>query len=52
MRADIFADGVSTRLEGPLLFLRRTVNVGLNEAVEVIGASSGSVALRPSMMRC
>ena len=37
MRADIFADGVSTRLEGPLLFLRRTVNVGLNEAVEVIG---------------
>jgi V/A-type H+-transporting ATPase subunit B len=38
MRADIFADGVSTRIEGPLLFLRRTVNVGLNEAVEVIGS--------------
>ncbi|MDX1698931.1 MAG: hypothetical protein R3308_11615, partial [Thiohalobacterales bacterium] len=37
MRADIFADGVATRIEGPLLFLRRTVNVGLNEAVEVIG---------------
>ena len=38
MRADVFADGVATRIEGPLLFLRRTVNVGLNEAVEVIGS--------------
>ena len=44
MRADIFADGVATRLEGPLLFLRRTVNVGLNEAVEVLG-DDGSVRL-------
>jgi V/A-type H+-transporting ATPase subunit B len=44
MRADVFADGVSTRIEGPLLFLRRTVNVGLNEAVEVIG-SDGLVRL-------
>lgn len=35
MRADVYADGVATRLEGPLLFLKRTVNVGLNEAVEV-----------------
>ena len=35
MKADVYADGVATRLEGPLLFLRRTVNVGLNEAVEV-----------------
>lgn len=26
----------ATRLEGPLLFLKRNVNVGLNEAVEVI----------------
>ena len=44
MRADVFADGVATRIEGPLLFLRRTVNVGLNEAVEVIG-DDGSVRL-------
>jgi V/A-type H+-transporting ATPase subunit B len=35
MKADIYADGAATRLEGPLLFLKRTVNVGLNEAVEV-----------------
>ena len=39
MRADIYADEVATRLEGPLLFLKRTVNVGLNEAVEVEDAS-------------
>jgi V/A-type H+-transporting ATPase subunit B len=32
------AEGVATRLEGPLLFLRRTLEVGLNDAVEVIGA--------------
>lgn len=38
MRADVYADAVATRIEGPLLFLRRTVNVGLNEAVEVIDA--------------
>ena len=35
MKADVYADGVATRLEGPLLFLKRTVNAGLNEAVEV-----------------
>ena len=35
MKADVYADGTATRLEGPLLFLKRTVNVGLNEAVEV-----------------
>jgi V/A-type H+-transporting ATPase subunit B len=35
MRPDVYADGANTRLEGPLLFLRRTVNVGLNEAIEV-----------------
>ena len=38
MRADVYADSVATRIEGPLLFLKRTVNVGLNEAVEVIDA--------------
>ena len=35
MKADIYADGAATRLEGPLLFLKRSVNVGLHEAVEV-----------------
>jgi V/A-type H+-transporting ATPase subunit B len=35
MKADVYADGAATRLEGPLLFLKRTVNVGLNDAVEV-----------------
>ena len=35
MRADIYAQGAATRLEGPLLFLKRTVDVGLNEAVEI-----------------
>jgi V/A-type H+-transporting ATPase subunit B len=31
------AEGAATRLEGPLLFLRRTLDVGLGEAVEVTG---------------
>lgn len=31
------AEGVATRLEGPLLFLRRTLDVGLHDAVEVLG---------------
>ncbi len=35
MRAEIEVDNAARRLEGPLLFLRRTVNAGLNEAVEV-----------------
>ena len=35
MKADIYANGAATRLQGPLLFLKRTVNVGLNEAVEI-----------------
>ncbi len=37
MRAEVSATGTVTRIEGPLLFLRRTVEVGLNESVEVIG---------------
>ena len=28
-------EGAATRLEGPLLFLQRTLEVGLNDAVEV-----------------
>ncbi len=35
MRVEIDVQNAVTRIEGPLLFLRRTVNAGLNEAVEV-----------------
>lgn len=35
MRADVEVRNAVTRLEGPLLFLRRNVDVGLNDAVEV-----------------
>lgn len=38
MSARVVVDGAATRLDGPLLYLRRTVEVGLNEAVEVTGA--------------
>lgn len=38
MRAQLTAIDSVERVEGPLLFLRRTVNVGLNEAVDVIGS--------------
>ena len=31
-------EGAATRLEGPLLFLRRTLDVGLHDAVEVRGS--------------
>ena len=31
-------EGAATRLEGPLLFLRRTLDVGLHDAVEVCGS--------------
>ncbi|HEX7441513.1 MAG TPA: V-type ATP synthase subunit B [Caldimonas sp.] len=37
-------EGAATRLEGPLLFLRRTLDVGLYDAVEVRG-SDGRVRL-------
>ncbi|MDE2148461.1 MAG: V-type ATP synthase subunit B [Gammaproteobacteria bacterium] len=37
MLADLTAAGAAQRLDGPLLHLRRTVQVGLNEAVEVMG---------------
>lgn len=33
---DVSSTGTTTRIEGPLLFLRRNVNVGLNDAVEVL----------------
>jgi V/A-type H+-transporting ATPase subunit B len=35
MRAEVYAVDAATRIGGPLLFLRRTVNAGLNEAVEI-----------------
>jgi len=44
MRAELTVTGAATAIEGPLLFLRRTVQVGLNEAVEVID-DSGNVRL-------
>jgi V/A-type H+-transporting ATPase subunit B len=37
MKADLRLSGATERVEGPLLFLRRTVSVGLNEALHVIG---------------
>ncbi len=37
MRADLRIAGTAQRVEGPLLFLKRTVEVGLNEALHVIG---------------
>ncbi|MBM4443080.1 MAG: V-type ATP synthase subunit B [Candidatus Rokubacteria bacterium] len=38
MRLKASVERATTRLDGPLLFLRRTVDVGLNDAVEVFGA--------------
>lgn len=38
MYARLIGENVAERAEGPLLFLRRTLDVGLNEAVEVEGA--------------
>jgi len=37
MKAEVIVSGAAMRIEGPLLFLRRNLDVGLNEAVEVIG---------------
>jgi len=37
MRPDLSVQGTATALEGPLLFLKRNVEAGLNEAVEVRG---------------
>jgi V/A-type H+/Na+-transporting ATPase subunit B len=44
MRTRLLAEGAAARLEGPLLFLRRTLDVGLGDAVEVRGGD-GSVRL-------
>ena len=37
MHAELTLTDAARRLEGPLLFLERSIDVGLNEAVEVIG---------------
>jgi V/A-type H+-transporting ATPase subunit B len=37
MKADLRLTATVERVEGPLVFLRRTVNVGLNEALQIIG---------------
>jgi V/A-type H+-transporting ATPase subunit B len=37
MRATLSTEGAVTRVAGPLLFARRTVDVGLNSAAQVIG---------------
>ena len=44
MKPDLTVEGTVRRIEGPLLFLRRNVNVGLNEAVDIL-AGDGSVRL-------
>ena len=41
MRPRLSVEDSAYRLEGPLLFLRRSVEVGYNEAVEVVGADGG-----------
>ena len=41
MRTEVEVIDAVTRLEGPLLFLQRTVNTGLNEAVEVEDREGG-----------
>ena len=38
MRPELSVQGTATAIEGPLLFLRRNVEVGLNEAVEIHSA--------------
>jgi V/A-type H+/Na+-transporting ATPase subunit B len=42
MHPKVIVTGAASRLEGPLLFLRRTLDAGLNEAVEVRGADGES----------
>jgi V/A-type H+-transporting ATPase subunit B len=42
MQPRLIVNRAGIRLEGPLLFLRRTIEVGLNEAVEVLGSDGRS----------
>jgi V/A-type H+-transporting ATPase subunit B len=41
MRPELSVTGTATAIEGPLLFLKRNVEVGLNEAVEILGPGEG-----------
>lgn len=49
MRAELSTRGSATRIEGPLLFLRRNLEVTLGEAVEVV--VDGDPARRPRVGR-
>ena len=40
MRPELSTQGTATAIDGPLLFLRRNVDVGLNEAVHVMSAGA------------
>lgn len=42
MRAEVSLEQSVTRIEGPLVFLKRRVEIGLNSAVEVIGPDGRS----------
>ena len=37
MRTELTASGLAQRIEGPLLFVNRAVDVGVNEALKIIG---------------
>ena len=37
MRTELTASGLAQRIEGPLLFVNRAIDVGVNEAVKIIG---------------
>jgi V/A-type H+-transporting ATPase subunit B len=37
MRTELTASGLAQRIEGPLLFARRAVDVGVNEALKIVG---------------
>jgi len=50
MYARLTAQDVVTRVEGPLMFLRRTVDVGLNEAVEIESADGQTRLGRIAML--
>ncbi len=40
MRPDLWVQGTATAIDGPLLYLRRNVEAGLNEAVEILNADA------------
>ncbi len=42
MRPELVVHGAATAIQGPLVFLKRTVTVGLNEAVELVDDSGRS----------